>query len=112
MRHGSARDLPPHWYRYLLAALIAWCVLAGRPVHATDDGVSERAALYEESSTDPTGQRLVGSAVWRVDPAKSDTQAGDVTVRAIAETGVDRISIGSLTKDVKAIDFSMRFEEL
>jgi nicotinate-nucleotide pyrophosphorylase (carboxylating) len=31
------------------------------------------------------------------------------TVRAIAETGVDRISIGSLTKDVKAIDLSMRF---
>ncbi|MGZ8230817.1 MAG: nicotinate-nucleotide diphosphorylase, partial [Burkholderiales bacterium] len=32
------------------------------------------------------------------------------TVRAIAETGVDRISIGSLTKDVKAVDLSMRFE--
>lgn len=31
------------------------------------------------------------------------------TVRAIAETGVDRISIGSLTKDVQAIDLSMRF---
>jgi nicotinate-nucleotide pyrophosphorylase (carboxylating) len=31
------------------------------------------------------------------------------TVRAIAETGIDRISIGSLTKDVKAIDLSMRF---
>ena len=31
-------------------------------------------------------------------------------VRAIAETGVDRISVGSLTKDVKAADFSMRFE--
>lgn len=31
------------------------------------------------------------------------------TVRAIAETGVDRISIGSLTKDIKAIDLSMRF---
>ena len=30
------------------------------------------------------------------------------TVRAIAETGVDRISIGSLTKDVRATDFSMR----
>ncbi|MCB2001895.1 MAG: nicotinate-nucleotide diphosphorylase (carboxylating), partial [Rhodoferax sp.] len=27
-----------------------------------------------------------------------------------AETGVDRISVGALTKDVKAIDFSMRFE--
>jgi len=31
------------------------------------------------------------------------------SVRAIAETGVDRISIGSLTKDVKALDLSMRF---
>jgi len=34
------------------------------------------------------------------------------TVRALAETGVDRISIGALTKDVKATDFSMRFEAL
>jgi len=34
------------------------------------------------------------------------------TVRAIAATGVDRISIGALTKDVRAIDFSMRLEEL
>ncbi|MEY4344447.1 MAG: hypothetical protein RL032_279 [Pseudomonadota bacterium] len=34
------------------------------------------------------------------------------TVRDIAATGVDRISIGGLTKDVKATDFSMRFEEL
>ena len=32
------------------------------------------------------------------------------TVRALAETGVDRISIGALTKDVKAIDFSLRFD--
>lgn len=31
------------------------------------------------------------------------------TVRAIAATGVDRVSIGTLTKDVKAVDFSMRF---
>ena len=30
-------------------------------------------------------------------------------VRAIAETGVHRISIGSLTKDVDALDLSMRF---
>lgn len=32
------------------------------------------------------------------------------TVRAIAETGVDRISIGALTKDVKAVDFSLRVQ--
>lgn len=30
------------------------------------------------------------------------------TVRSIAETGVDRISIGSLTKDVRATDYSLR----
>jgi nicotinate-nucleotide pyrophosphorylase (carboxylating) len=30
------------------------------------------------------------------------------TVSAIAETGVDRISIGSLTKDVRATDYSLR----
>jgi nicotinate-nucleotide pyrophosphorylase (carboxylating) len=34
------------------------------------------------------------------------------TVRALAETGVDRISIGALTKDIKATDFSMRFQTL
>ena len=32
------------------------------------------------------------------------------TVRALAETGVDRISIGALTKDIKAVDFSLRFD--
>ncbi len=41
--------------------------------------------------------------------------SGGVTLdglRALAETGVDRISIGGLTKDVKATDFSMRMEDL
>ncbi len=32
------------------------------------------------------------------------------TVRAIAETGIDRISIGGLTKDVRALDLSMRLQ--
>lgn len=31
------------------------------------------------------------------------------SVRAIAETGIDRISIGALTKNIRAIDLSMRF---
>ena len=41
--------------------------------------------------------------------------SGGVTLedlRALAETGVDRISIGTLTKDIKATDFSMRLQEL
>ncbi len=33
------------------------------------------------------------------------------TLRKIAETGVDRISIGSLTKNISAIDFSLRLLE-
>jgi nicotinate-nucleotide pyrophosphorylase (carboxylating) len=32
------------------------------------------------------------------------------TLRDIAETGVDRISVGALTKDVRALDLSMRFQ--
>jgi nicotinate-nucleotide pyrophosphorylase (carboxylating) len=40
--------------------------------------------------------------------------SGGVTLdqlRGIAATGVDRISIGKLTKDVKAVDFSLRVLE-
>jgi nicotinate-nucleotide pyrophosphorylase (carboxylating) len=41
--------------------------------------------------------------------------SGGVTLerlRTLAETGVDRISVGTLTKDVKATDFSMRLKEM
>jgi nicotinate-nucleotide pyrophosphorylase (carboxylating) len=31
------------------------------------------------------------------------------TIRAIAETGVDDISVGGLTKDIRAVDLSLRF---
>lgn len=42
--------------------------------------------------------------------AKLEASGGvtDATLRPIAETGVDYISIGTLTKDVKAVDLSMR----
>jgi nicotinate-nucleotide pyrophosphorylase (carboxylating) len=33
------------------------------------------------------------------------------TIRAFAETGVDRISVGALTKDVRATDYSLRIVE-
>ena len=59
----------------------------------------------------PTLQRAVslnaGRAILEI--------SGGVTLdglRALADTGVDRISIGGLTKDVKATDFSMRMEDL
>ena len=42
--------------------------------------------------------------------AKLEASGGitEATLRSVAETGVDYISIGSLTKDIKAIDLSMR----
>ena len=42
--------------------------------------------------------------------AKLEASGGinDDTLRVIAETGVDYISIGAMTKDVKAVDLSMR----
>ncbi len=50
-------------------------------------------------------QRTAGRALLEASGGVDET-----TVRAIAETGVDRISIGRLTKDVQAVDLSMRFE--
>ncbi len=46
----------------------------------------------------------------RAQPALLEVSGGvDMTsIRAIAATGVDRISIGKLTKDVRAVDLSMR----
>jgi nicotinate-nucleotide pyrophosphorylase (carboxylating) len=50
----------------------------------------------------------------RIAAGRAELEAsGGITLenaRAIAETGVDRMSVGSLTKDLKAADFSMRFE--
>jgi nicotinate-nucleotide pyrophosphorylase (carboxylating) len=45
-------------------------------------------------------------------PLKLEASGGisTATIRAIAETGVDFISVGSITKHVRAIDLSMRFE--
>lgn len=41
-------------------------------------------------------------------PLEASGGVRELTLRAIAETGVDYVSIGTLTKDCKAIDLSMR----
>jgi nicotinate-nucleotide pyrophosphorylase (carboxylating) len=45
-------------------------------------------------------------------PLKLEASGGitTATIREIAETGVDFISVGSITKHVRAVDLSMRFE--
>lgn len=58
---------------------------------------------------------LLCQAVERVGGRARLEASGGVnleTIRAIAETGVDDISVGALTKDVRAIDLSMRFFDL
>ncbi|MGP3790854.1 carboxylating nicotinate-nucleotide diphosphorylase [Pseudomonas sp. B392_1p] len=44
--------------------------------------------------------------------AKLEASGGitDSTLRSVAETGVDYISLGTLTKDIKAVDLSMRLQ--
>jgi nicotinate-nucleotide pyrophosphorylase (carboxylating) len=44
--------------------------------------------------------------------AKLEASGGinDSTLRGVAETGVDFISLGTLTKDIKAVDLSMRLQ--
>ena len=45
-------------------------------------------------------------------PLKLEASGGITTanIREIADTGVDFISVGSITKHVRAVDLSMRFE--
>jgi nicotinate-nucleotide pyrophosphorylase (carboxylating) len=64
--------------------------------------------LLDNMSTD-----LLREAVRRTAGKVPLEASGGVTldtVRAIAETGVDRISVGALTHSVKALDISMRIE--
>ena len=56
---------------------------------------------------------LLNEAVRRNDGKIKLEASGNVdetTVQKIAETGVDYISIGALTKHIRAIDLSLRFE--
>lgn len=44
-------------------------------------------------------------------PLEASGNVNHSTIKAIAQTGVDYISIGAITKDIKAIDLSMRLVE-
>jgi nicotinate-nucleotide pyrophosphorylase (carboxylating) len=69
-------------------------------------------ALLDEFSLDDLRAAVAMSGAHPRGPIKLEA-SGSVTfetLRAIAETGVDFVSIGSLTKHVRAVDLSMRFE--
>jgi nicotinate-nucleotide pyrophosphorylase (carboxylating) len=69
-------------------------------------------ALLDEFSLDDLRAAVEMNRSHPRGPMKLEA-SGNVTfetLRGIAETGVDFISIGSLTKHVRAVDLSMRFE--
>jgi nicotinate-nucleotide pyrophosphorylase (carboxylating) len=69
-------------------------------------------ALLDEFSLDDLRAAVAMNRQHPRGPMKLEA-SGNVTfdtLRSIAETGVDFISIGSLTKHVRAVDLSMRFE--
>jgi nicotinate-nucleotide pyrophosphorylase (carboxylating) len=69
-------------------------------------------ALLDEFSLDDLRSAVAINRSHPRGPMKLEA-SGSVTfetLRAIAETGVDFVSIGSLTKHVRAVDLSMRFE--
>jgi len=69
-------------------------------------------ALLDEFSLDDMRAAVAMNRSHPRGPMKLEA-SGSVsieTLRSIAETGVDFVSIGSLTKHVRAVDLSMRFE--
>jgi nicotinate-nucleotide pyrophosphorylase (carboxylating) len=68
-------------------------------------------AMLDDFSLDAMREAVALNAAAKK-PLKLEASGGITTgtIREIAETGVDFISVGSITKHVRAIDLSMRFE--
>ncbi|WP_290701665.1 carboxylating nicotinate-nucleotide diphosphorylase [Amphritea sp.] len=91
----------------------------GKPVEVEVESFNELMQALEAGADivmldnfDHAGLRLaVQKNKEHPTPAKLEASGGidEHTLRSIAETGVDYISIGLLTKDCKAVDLSMRF---
>jgi nicotinate-nucleotide pyrophosphorylase (carboxylating) len=66
--------------------------------------------LDEFSATDMSEAVAINLANGRLVKIEASGSVSLETVRAIAATGVDYISVGSITKHVRAVDLSMRLE--
>jgi nicotinate-nucleotide pyrophosphorylase (carboxylating) len=93
---------------------------AGVPVEVEVENLAELTqaidagadiAMLDEFSM-PAMREAVGVNARAERPLKLEASGGitTATIREIAETGVDFISVGSITKHIRAIDLSMRFE--
>lgn len=88
---------------------------AGVPIQIEVENLTQLAAALDAGATaillDNFDPQTMRNAVQQTAGRALLEASGGInhdTVKAIAETGVDRISIGSLTKDVKATDYSLR----
>jgi nicotinate-nucleotide pyrophosphorylase (carboxylating) len=93
---------------------------AGVPVEVEVENLAELTqaidsgadiAMLDEFSM-PVMREAVALNAGAKRPLKLEASGGitTATIREIADTGVDFISVGSITKHVRAIDLSMRFE--
>jgi nicotinate-nucleotide pyrophosphorylase (carboxylating) len=74
-------------------------------------GAGAKLVLLDNFDLDGLREAVALNALLTDSKAALEASGGITleNVRAVAETGVNRISIGSLTKDIKALDLSMRF---
>lgn len=104
---GGIRTAIEHAHR--IAPPGVWTQIEVESVQQLEEALASGARMILLDNFDLDRMREAVS----VNAGRAQLEAsGNVTlqrVRAIAETGVDRISIGALTKDVQAIDLSMRF---
>lgn len=105
---GGIRAALEHAHR--IAPPGVWTQIEVESLEQLEEALAAEARMVLLDNFDLDGMR---EAV-RINSGRAELEAsGGVTlqsVRTIAETGVDRISIGALTKDVQAIDLSMRFQ--
>ncbi|HWY96583.1 MAG TPA: nicotinate-nucleotide diphosphorylase (carboxylating), partial [Steroidobacteraceae bacterium] len=68
-------------------------------------------AMLDDFSLDAMREAVALNA-GAAKPLKLEASGGitTATIRGVAETGVDFISVGSITKHVRAVDLSMRFD--
>ncbi len=68
-------------------------------------------AMLDEFSLDAMREAVALNA-GAAKPLKLEASGGitTATIREVAETGVDFVSVGSITKHVRAVDLSLRFE--
>ncbi len=111
----AAGGIAPALFKaYLMAPLEATVQIEVESLDELREALEGGAKLILLDNFDLDGMRAavrIRNELGGADRAELEASGGVnlQTVRAIAETGVDRISIGSLTKDIKAIDLSMRF---